>query len=72
MLVLYRTVSAFPFKCLAESPKICIVDNQKEGYFLKIKKDSDRKFCLYCCIKKSFRNYNLIVAQDERYVTLSF
>ena len=69
-MALHRAVSATLFKCLSESPKITVVDNQKEGYVLKIKKNSAKKCCHCCCIRKLSENHNLQVTEDEKYLTI--
>jgi hypothetical protein len=68
---LHRTVLAFPFSCLGEPPKISVVDNQKEGYVLKIKKKSAKKCCRCCCIKNLCKSMNLRLTEDESYLTIN-
>lgn len=67
---LYTAVSALLFKCPGKPPKISVVDNQKEGYVLKIRKKSAKKCCNYCCVKYFAKVHNLQVTEDERYLTI--
>jgi len=67
---LYKAVSTVLFKCLGEPPKISVVDNQKQGYVLKIRKNSAKKCGHYCCIRNFSKNCNIQVTEDERYLTI--
>ena len=69
---LYKTVSTSLFKCFGETPKISLVDNQKEGYVLKIRKKSAKKCCHCCCVRNFIENHNIQVTEDERYLTIHF
>ncbi|MBN1358916.1 hypothetical protein JW988_09145 [Candidatus Bathyarchaeota archaeon] len=67
---LYAVVSASVFKCLGEPPKVSVVDNQKDGYVLKIKKKTAKKCCNCCCIRYLSENHNLQVTEDDNYLTI--
>ena len=68
---LYRIIiSSLPRRCLGESPKICVVDKQSEGYELKIKKCITKKCCTGCCLKNFSVNNNLRLTEDKNYLTI--
>lgn len=69
-MFLYTAVSESLFKCLGEPPKISVVDNQKQGYVLKIRKKSAKKCCNCCCVRNLSKNHNLQITEDERYLTI--
>jgi hypothetical protein len=69
-MALYNATSAVLFKCLGEPPKISVVDNQKQGFVLKIKKSSAKKCCHCCCIRKFSMDHKLQVTEDENYLTI--
>jgi hypothetical protein len=69
-IALHRRVSATLFKCLNETPKISVVDNQKQGYVLKIKKKSVKKCCNYCCVRVFSKENNVQVTEDDNYFTI--
>jgi len=65
-MALYRVVSSVPFKCLDKPPKISVVDNQTEGYALKVKLDCAFKRCLHCCVKEFLKMRNLRVRGERK------
>jgi hypothetical protein len=69
-MALYRAISAFSLDCSNESPKICIVDNQKEGYVLKIRMESAPEYCHWSCIKNFSKNHNFQVTEDGKYLSI--
>jgi len=69
-MALYRAISAFSPHCSNKPPKISIVDNQKEGYVLKIRMESAPTYCNWCCIK-NFSKYNdFEVTEDGKYLSI--
>ena len=68
-MALYRAFSAGRFRCSGAKPKVCVVDCQKEGYALVIKRDLARKYCL-CCIKDFFSDKGFRTREDENYLTI--
>jgi hypothetical protein len=69
IMVLHRDILALPFRCPEDRPKVSIVDNQKDGYSLKLKKSSAKECCHGCCVKELIENRNLRVTEDENYLT---
>ncbi|KON32086.1 hypothetical protein AC478_01340 [miscellaneous Crenarchaeota group-1 archaeon SG8-32-3] len=67
---LHRKISTTLFKCLNKNLKISVVDNQKQGYVLKIKKESAKKCCNCCCVRILSKQNNLRVTEDDSYLTI--
>jgi hypothetical protein len=67
---LYRSVSKVHFRCQGDTSKISVVDNENEGYFLKIKKCLTKKCCVYCCLKDCSKSSNVLVSEDGDYLTI--
>jgi hypothetical protein len=68
-MALQRAFSVGRFKCSGISPKINIANFLSEGYVLKVKKNSARKFCLNC-IRKFCTTNGLRLTEDADYLTL--
>jgi hypothetical protein len=66
VIALHNALRKIPFKCGDHSPKICIVDHQKDGYVIAVKKR-----CCLRCIRKFLEKLNLSVKEDEDYLTIS-
>jgi hypothetical protein len=65
VLVLHNAVSNLPFRCGDQSPRISIVDRQKDGYVIAIKK----KCCLRC-IRYFLKVMDLSVNEDKKYLII--
>jgi hypothetical protein len=63
VLALYDAMSSLPFRCGDYSPKIRIVDRQKAGYVVAVKK----KCCLRC-IRQFLEGRGFSVSEDEKYL----
>ena len=70
-MALYRIISKVPFKCSDQPPKIGLIDNQKQGYALRIKLGCALKRCPYCCVRDFLKSRNLQVTENENYLTIS-
>jgi len=68
-MALYRAFSYGRFRCSGAMPKVSVVDYQREGYALVIRKGTAKKFCLRC-IKDFFSNKGLRAREDENYLTI--
>ena len=66
VLALHCAVNNIPFRCGELSPKLSIVDRQKDGYVIAVKK----KCCLRC-IRHFLESENLSVSEDEKYLIIS-
>ena len=69
-MTLYRAISALTLKCPNEPFKISIIDNQKDGYTLKVKKGIDQKCCNCCCIRNFSKHCNFQVSEDSKYLSI--
>ena len=66
ILALHCAVNEIPFKCGDQSPKISIVDRQKDGYAIAVKKR-----CCLKCIRDVLEKKNFSVSEDEKYLIIS-
>ena len=67
---LFRIVSKTPLRCFGATPKICIYDDEKNGYALKIKKGSAEKRCLNCCLEDFCVSQGLRMTEDDKVLTI--
>jgi hypothetical protein len=67
-MALYRALSALTLKCPEKPPKISIVDNQNEGYALKIARGLSQQRCNCWCIRNFSEHYNFHVTEDDKYL----
>ena len=65
VLALHTAVKNIPFKCGEQSPKISIVDQQKDGYVIAIKKQ-----CCLRCVRHFVKSRELSVIEDDNYLTI--
>lgn len=65
ILALHNAVRSLPFRCGDQSPKISIVDKQKDGFVIAVKK----KCCLRC-IRHLLKDMNLTASEDEKYLSI--
>ena len=65
ILALHSAAKSLPFKCGDQSPKISIVDQQKDGYVIAIKKR-----CCLRCIRHLIESKNLSAIEDENYLII--
>ena len=66
ILALHNAIRNLPFRCGDQSPRISIVDQQKEGYVIAVKKG-----CCLRCIRHFLKAKNLSVKEDKNYLTIS-
>jgi hypothetical protein len=66
ILALHCAVNDISFRCGELSPKISIVDRQKDGYVIAVKKR-----CCLTCIRHFLKSENLSVSEDEKYLIIS-
>jgi len=65
VLALHEAMSRVPFRCGDHSPKIRIVDRQKDGYIVAVKKE-----CCLMCIRQFLAGRGLSVSEDEKYLII--
>ena len=63
VLALHEALSSLPFKCGDHSPKIRIVDRQKDGYVIAVKKK-----CCLMCVRHFLEDRGFSVSEDEKYL----
>jgi hypothetical protein len=63
VLALHDAMSRLPFRCGEHSPKIRIVDRQKDGYVVAVKKK-----CCLMCIRHFLEGRDFSVSEDEKYL----
>ncbi len=63
ILAFHCAIKNIDFKCGEQSPKISLIDRQKDGYVIAIKKR-----CCLRCIRDFLKSKNLSVSEDENYL----
>jgi hypothetical protein len=63
VLALHDALSRLPFRCGDHSPKIRIVDRQKDGFVIAVKKK-----CCLMCIRSFLEGRGFSVSEDEKYL----
>jgi hypothetical protein len=63
VLALHDALSRLPFRCRDYSPRISIVDRQKDGFVIAVKKK-----CCLVCIRHFLEGRGLSVSEDEKYL----
>jgi len=66
ILALHRAVKNIPFRCGELSPRISVVDRQKDGYVIAVKKR-----CCLRCVRQFLESETLSVSEDEKYLIIS-
>ena len=66
VLALHDAMSRVPFRCGVHSPKIRIVDRQKDGYVVAVKKE-----CCLRCIRHFLEGLGLSASEDEKYLIVT-
>jgi hypothetical protein len=65
VLALHDALGNLPFRCDGQCPRFSIVDRQKDGYVIAVKKD-----CCLRCIKHFLEVMNFSFSEDEKYLTI--
>jgi len=63
VLALHEAMSSLPFRCGEHSPKIRIVDRQRDDYVVAVKKK-----CCLVCVRQFLEGRGLSVSEDEKYL----
>jgi hypothetical protein len=69
-ITLYRAISALTFRCPNKHLKICVVDNQIDGYALKVKKCLTQECCNCCCVRKFSKSHSFQLTEDAKYLNI--
>jgi len=67
VLALHDALSRVPFRCGAYSPRFSIVDRQKDGYVIAVKKK-----CCLMCVRHFLEGRGFSVSEDEKYLIVRF